>query len=126
MPQIPKRLYTLEELRLNDVRPEEFLSPEDSTLNTVRTVLQVRSMSLLFNVAQLLGILFTHAWLLLPKGMLALRYQSLVTGWVQAAGLAGVTAAFFAFHLSSSQALAIVAAVMFVVVGDQVYHTSIC
>ena len=39
---------------------------------------------------------------------------------MQAAGLAGVTAAFFAFHLSSSQALAIVAAVMFVVVGDQV------
>lgn len=40
--QVPKRLYTLEELRLNDVRPEEFLSPEDSTLNTVRTVLQVK------------------------------------------------------------------------------------
>lgn len=39
---------------------------------------------------------------------------------MQAGGLAGVTAAFFAFHLSSSQALAIVAAVMFVVVGDQV------
>lgn len=39
---------------------------------------------------------------------------------MQAAGLAGVTAAFFAFHLSPSQALAIVAAVMFVVVGDQV------
>ena len=40
--QVPKRLYTLEELRLNDVRPEEFLSPEDSTLNTVRTILQVK------------------------------------------------------------------------------------
>ncbi len=39
--QIPKRLYTLEELRLNNLRPEEFLSPEDSTLNTVRTILQV-------------------------------------------------------------------------------------
>ena len=45
--QVPKRLYTLEELRLNDVRPEEFLSPEDSTLNTVRTVLQVKSGSCL-------------------------------------------------------------------------------
>lgn len=42
------------------------------------------------------------------------------TTCMQAAGLAGVTAAFFAFHLSPSQALAIVAAVMFVVVGDQV------
>lgn len=40
--QVPKRIYTLEELRLNDVKPEEFLSPEDSTLNNVRTVLQVR------------------------------------------------------------------------------------
>ena len=38
----------------------------------------------------------------------------------QAGGLAGVTAAFFAFHLTVSQALGIVAAVMFVVVGDQV------
>lgn len=75
--QIPKRLYTLEELRLNNLRPEEFLSPEDSTLNTVRTILQ-------------------------------------------AGGLAGVTAVFFAFHLTVSQALGLVVAVMFVVVGDQV------
>ena len=44
--QIPKRLYTLEELRLNNVRPEEFLSPEDSTLNNVRTILQVRIQAL--------------------------------------------------------------------------------
>ncbi|KAL0052535.1 hypothetical protein WJX82_003532 [Trebouxia sp. C0006] len=75
--QIPKRLYTLEELRLNNLRPEEFLSPEDSTLNTVRTILQ-------------------------------------------AGGLAGVTAIFFAFHLTVTQALGLVVAVMFVVVGDQV------
>lgn len=39
---------------------------------------------------------------------------------LQAAGLAGVTAAFFAFHLTVTQALGIVVAVMFVVVGDQV------
>ena len=38
----------------------------------------------------------------------------------QAGGLVGVTAAFFAFHLTVSQALGIVVAVMFVVVGDQV------
>lgn len=75
--QIPKRLYSLEELRLNNLKPEEFLSPDDTTLNSVRTILQ-------------------------------------------AAGLAGVTAAFFAFHLTVTQALGIVVAVMFVVVGDQV------
>ncbi len=39
---------------------------------------------------------------------------------LQAGGLAGVTAAFFAFHLTVSQALGLVVAVMFVVVGDQV------
>ena len=41
--QVPKRIYSLEELRLNNVKPEEFLSPEDSTLNNVRTILQVKS-----------------------------------------------------------------------------------
>lgn len=45
--QIPKRLYTLEELRLNNLRPEEFLSPEDSTLNTVRTILQVMCLQIM-------------------------------------------------------------------------------
>jgi hypothetical protein len=39
---------------------------------------------------------------------------------LQAGGLAGVTAIFFAFHLTVSQALGLVVAVMFVVVGDQV------
>lgn len=100
--QVPKRLYTLEELRLNDVRPEEFLSPEDSTLNTVRTVLQVK-----LNQAAVFSFQCS-------------LHDGSETVCMQAAGLAGVTAAYFAFHLSTSQALAIVAAVMFVVVGDQV------
>ena len=39
--QVPKRIYTLEELRLNKIEAERFLSPADETLNTVRTVLQV-------------------------------------------------------------------------------------
>jgi len=43
--QIPKRLYSLEELRLNNLRPEEFLSPEDKTLNSVRTILQVQGLA---------------------------------------------------------------------------------
>ncbi|CAK0784300.1 hypothetical protein CVIRNUC_007504 [Coccomyxa viridis] len=38
--QVPKRIYTLEELRLNKIEAEKFLSPADETLNTVRTVLQ--------------------------------------------------------------------------------------
>ena len=40
--QVPKRQYTLEDLRLNRIEPARFLSPTDNTLTTVRTVLQVR------------------------------------------------------------------------------------
>ncbi len=39
--QVPKRIYSLEELLLNKIEAEKFLSPADETLNTVRTVLQV-------------------------------------------------------------------------------------
>ena len=38
--QVPKRIYTLEEMRLNKVEPTALLSPTDDTLNGVRTVLQ--------------------------------------------------------------------------------------
>jgi hypothetical protein len=40
--QVPKRIYTLEEMRLNKVEPTALLSPTDDTLNGVRTVLQAR------------------------------------------------------------------------------------
>lgn len=39
--QVPKRTYTLEDLRLNKIEPAKFLSPTDTTLSTVRTALQV-------------------------------------------------------------------------------------
>ncbi|KAL4535218.1 hypothetical protein Ndes2437A_g05946 [Nannochloris sp. 'desiccata'] len=38
--QVPKRSYTLEELRLNKIEPKNFLSPEDTTLNGIRNILQ--------------------------------------------------------------------------------------
>ena len=38
--QVPKRQYTLEELRLNSIEAERLLSPTDNTLSTVRTALQ--------------------------------------------------------------------------------------
>eukprot|EP00232_Nephroselmis_pyriformis_P030238 CAMPEP_0182856136 /NCGR_PEP_ID=MMETSP0034_2-20130328/2255_1 /TAXON_ID=156128 /ORGANISM="Nephroselmis pyriformis, Strain CCMP717" /LENGTH=361 /DNA_ID=CAMNT_0024987179 /DNA_START=413 /DNA_END=1498 /DNA_ORIENTATION=+ len=38
--QTPKRLYTIEELRLNRVEPEKYLSPEDKTLGGVRDLLK--------------------------------------------------------------------------------------
>lgn len=38
--QVPKRSYTLEELRLNKIDPRQFLAPEDNTLTRVRRLLQ--------------------------------------------------------------------------------------
>ena len=42
---MPKRQYTLEELRLNSIEAERLLSPTDNTLSTVRTALQACLMS---------------------------------------------------------------------------------
>ena len=39
---MPKRIYTLEEMRLNKVEPTALLSPTDDTVNGVRSILQVR------------------------------------------------------------------------------------
>lgn len=52
---VPKRLYTLEELRLNKINPSEFLSPADTTLNQVRSILQSSF------VVGLIAAYFTHA-----------------------------------------------------------------
>ncbi|WIA23341.1 hypothetical protein OEZ85_000105 [Tetradesmus obliquus] len=38
--QVPKRIYTIDELRLNKVEPEKLLSPTDDSLNYVRNVAQ--------------------------------------------------------------------------------------
>eukprot|EP00246_Nothoceros_aenigmaticus_P004584 TRINITY_DN16173_c0_g1_i3.p1 TRINITY_DN16173_c0_g1~~TRINITY_DN16173_c0_g1_i3.p1 ORF type:complete len:315 (+),score=44.36 TRINITY_DN16173_c0_g1_i3:120-947(+) len=39
--QVPRRIYTLEELRLNKIDTARFLSPNDSTLGGVRRTLQI-------------------------------------------------------------------------------------
>ena len=41
--QTPKRIYTLDELRLNKIEPEKLLSPQDTTIDSVRRVVQVRN-----------------------------------------------------------------------------------
>ena len=38
--QIPKAIYSIQELRLNKIEPEKLLSPEDKSLNAVRNVTQ--------------------------------------------------------------------------------------
>lgn len=40
--QVPKRAYSLQELRLNKIQPEQFLAPKDTTLSSVRNIVQVR------------------------------------------------------------------------------------
>lgn len=45
--QVPKRPYSLDELRLNKIDAERYLSPNDSTLGGVRNALQVRSRHIL-------------------------------------------------------------------------------
>lgn len=40
---MPKRAYTLEELRLNKIQTEKFLAPKDTTLSSVRNIVQVRA-----------------------------------------------------------------------------------
>ena len=38
--QVPKRIYTIEELRLNRIEPSALLSPSDESLNSVRNIAQ--------------------------------------------------------------------------------------
>ena len=41
--QVPKRLYSLEDLRLNKIQPEQLLLPTDDTLGKIRAGFQVRA-----------------------------------------------------------------------------------
>lgn len=41
--QVPKRIYTLEEMRLNKVEPTALLSPTDETINGIKSIAQVRA-----------------------------------------------------------------------------------
>jgi len=38
--RVPKQKYTLAELKLNKIQPEKFLSPTDTTLNSIRNILR--------------------------------------------------------------------------------------
>lgn len=39
--KVPKQKYTLAELKLNKIQPEKFLSPTDTTLNSIRNILRI-------------------------------------------------------------------------------------
>ncbi len=53
---MPKRIYSLEELRLNQINPEGLLSPKDASLNAVRNVAQAAA------VAGLVAAAYTGGW----------------------------------------------------------------
>ena len=55
--KVPKQKYTLAELKLNKIQPEKFLSPTDTTLNSIRNILRFSLFSSL-TIATLTG-LFT-------------------------------------------------------------------
>jgi hypothetical protein len=53
--QVPKRIYTIEELRLNKIEPEKLLSPTDDSLNFVRNVAQAAAVAGLAALAYFSG-----------------------------------------------------------------------
>eukprot|EP00878_Enallax_costatus_P008022 GHUV01008389.1.p1 GENE.GHUV01008389.1~~GHUV01008389.1.p1 ORF type:complete len:488 (+),score=99.59 GHUV01008389.1:33-1466(+) len=70
--QIPKRIYTIEELRLNKIEPEKLLSPRDDSLNYVRNVTQGAAAAGLaavayfsgFDIGKVIGVLLGGSFLL--------------------------------------------------------------
>lgn len=49
--QLPKRIYTMDELRLNKVEPTKLLSPTDESLNSIRNKTQVRAAAGVYSTA---------------------------------------------------------------------------
>ncbi|KAK9840372.1 hypothetical protein WJX74_008554 [Apatococcus lobatus] len=52
--QTPKRIYSLDELRLNKIEPEKLLSPQDTTIDSVRRTLQVVALVAFIAASQIL------------------------------------------------------------------------
>jgi hypothetical protein len=63
---VPKRIYTIEELRLNRLQPEKLLSPSDVSLNTVRNIAQGAAAAGLVALAYFAGGLW-HLFVLCHK-----------------------------------------------------------
>ena len=112
---MPKRIYTLEELRLNKIEAEKLLSPADETLNTVRTVLQVSK-----HCPCGRKYLSARTVQLQAKG----QHSDAKMPNLQGAGLLGLAAAFFGLHLEGSQLAGILVSVGFVFTADQVLFCS--
>jgi hypothetical protein len=60
--QVPKRIYTLEELKLNRLEPEKLLSPTDVSLNTVRNIAQGAAAAGMVALAYFAGVSLHKGW----------------------------------------------------------------
>lgn len=69
---LPKRIYTIDELRLNKIEPEKLLSPKDESLNGVRNIAQAAAFAGLgavayfshFDVSKILGTVLATSFVL--------------------------------------------------------------
>ena len=110
--QVPKRIYTLEEMRLNKVEPTALLSPTDDTLNGVRTVLQARGAQPGHGSTPATPCRSPHA-----HSPCRTHASSAA---LQGGAAAGVAALYFGVGLSSEQLGGLLVAVVFTYFADQV------
>ena len=94
---------------MNKIEPVQFLSPEDKTLNQVRTILQVLSSP--GNLLSM-GSLETSLPVLCSRNF---SYRS-----AQVAGAAGILGLSAVLHLQGNQILQLVIATLFALTADQV------
>eukprot|EP01025_Chloroclados_australasicus_P027716 TRINITY_DN27439_c0_g1_i7.p2 TRINITY_DN27439_c0_g1~~TRINITY_DN27439_c0_g1_i7.p2 ORF type:complete len:165 (-),score=9.03 TRINITY_DN27439_c0_g1_i7:144-638(-) len=53
--QIPKRTYTLEELKLNSIQPEKLLAPKDDTIIMIRNIARIAFAAGVVGMTELIG-----------------------------------------------------------------------
>lgn len=86
---MPKRIYTIQELRLNKLEPEKLLSPEDVSLNTVRNIAQGAAAAGLVALAYFAGGRGVLVGAFLFGGWRAVRWGEHGTGLMALAYFAG-------------------------------------
>ena len=94
---------------MNKIEPVQFLSPEDKTLNQIRTILQVTSSS---GYPPSMGCLK-----ILCRSFFHAKFTSHSAQVAGSAGILGVSAA---LHLEGNQILQLVIATLFALTADQV------
>ena len=94
---------------MNKIEPVQFLSPEDKTLNQIRTILQVLSSP---------G--YPPSMGCLENPLRVLFHGNFTSHSAQVAGAAGILGVSAALHLEGNQILQLVIATLFALTADQV------